>query len=156
MMYTLYYSCILSNWNKFFIPPRTTKFWVGGVGGVGVGGGCVGGVGWWGWRVYISFILPGRLSVRPSRIPCPLCNSYRSGWILSISGTNYHLHKRVCCTWWPLTLIYSTNTAKMWHILPYLLYRTYSSGWILSIFGTNKTSIRGCVACNDLWPWPIS
>ena len=26
----------------------------------------------------------------------------------------------------------------------------YSSGWILSIFG------RGCVACSDLWPWPVS
>ena len=32
----------------------------------------------------------------------------------------------------------------------------YSSGWILSIFGTNDSSMRGCVACDDPWPWPIS
>ena len=32
----------------------------------------------------------------------------------------------------------------------------YSSGRILSIFGTNDQSMRGCVACDEPWPWPIS
>ena len=33
----------------------------------------------------------------------------------------------------------------------------YSSGWILSIFLVQMiNSMRGCVACDDLWPWPIS
>ena len=32
----------------------------------------------------------------------------------------------------------------------------YSSRWILSIFGTMFNSTRGCVANDDLWPWPIS
>ena len=37
-------------------------------------------------------------SVRPSRLPCPLCNIYSSGWILSILATNDHYHERVCRT----------------------------------------------------------
>ena len=36
------------------------------------------------WGGYIGFTP----SVRPSRIPCPLCSIYSSGWILSIFGTN--------------------------------------------------------------------
>ena len=48
-----------------------------------------------------------RLSVSRSRLPCPLCNIYSFGWILSILATNDHY-------------------------------------------------LRGCVAHNDLWPWPIS
>ena len=32
----------------------------------------------------------------------------------------------------------------------------YSSGRILPIFGTNINSMRGCVACYDPWPWPIT
>ena len=40
-------------------------------------------------------------SVRPSRLPCPLCNIYSSGWILSILNTNDHYHERVCRTRWP-------------------------------------------------------
>ena len=34
--------------------------------------------------------------------------------------------------------------------------KIYSSRWILSIFTQMITSMRGCVAYNDLWPWPIS
>ena len=32
----------------------------------------------------------------------------------------------------------------------------YSSGWILSIFEQMINSMRGCVACDGPWPWPIS
>ena len=53
------------------------------------------------YRTFLTFIIPTsqrsclggilillRPSVHPSRIPCPLCNSYSSRWILSILGTN--------------------------------------------------------------------
>ena len=36
-----------------------------------------------------------RLSVCASCMPCPLCNVYSYGWILSILGTNDHYHERV-------------------------------------------------------------
>ena len=52
----------------------------------------------------VEYVCP---SVRPSRLPCPLCN-------------------------------------------------IYSSGWVVSILATKITTMRGCVAHNDLWPWPIS
>ena len=37
--------------------------------------------------------------------------------------------------------------------------KIYSSRWILSLFSTNDHhpgSMRGCVAYDDIWPWPIS
>ena len=65
----------------------------------------VGGVYW-----FLSVRLSVRLSVCPSvrlsRLPCPLCNIYNSGWIFSILATNDHYHERVCRTQWPLTLTY--------------------------------------------------
>ena len=39
---------------------------------------------------YIGFTPSVRPSIRPSRMPYPLCNVYSSGWILSILGTNDH------------------------------------------------------------------
>ena len=41
-------------------------------------------------------------SVRPSRMPCPLCNIYSCGWILFILGTNDQYHERVCRAPWPV------------------------------------------------------
>ena len=141
-------------------------------------------------------------SVRPSRMPCPLCNIYSSGWILSILGTNDHYHERVCRTQWPLTLTYIFKVIWPWLRKSCPLCSIYSSGWILfhilaqmiiiirgyvglyvflrkfeflTFFGLDFeikeytvldgffsylaqmiTSMRGCVTCNDLWPWPIS
>ena len=40
-----------------------------------------------------------------SRMPCPLCNVYSSGWIISILGTHDHCHEMVCRAQWRLTLI---------------------------------------------------
>ena len=42
---------------------------------------CVCGGGGGGGGGYIGFTPSVRLSVRPSRIPCPLCSFYSSGWI---------------------------------------------------------------------------
>ena len=147
-----------------------------------------------------------RPSIRLSRLPCPLCNIYSSGWIPSILATNDHYHERVCGTQWPLTLTYIFKVIWPWLRKSCPLCSIYDSGWILFIFGTNDhyhqrvccvfrffriwkfeflpnfrnfwaltlkkkstvldrffpylaqmiTSMRGCVACNDLWPWTIS
>ena len=82
-----------------------------------------------------------RLSVRPSvrlsRLPCPLCNIYSSGWILSILATNDHYHERVCRTQWPLTLTYIFKVIRPWLRKSCPLCSVYSSGWILFMFGTN-------------------
>ena len=78
-----------------------------------------------------------RPSVRLSRLPCPLCNIYSSGWILSILATNDHYHERVCRTHWPLTLTYIFKVIWPWHRKSCPLCIVYSSGWILFIFDTN-------------------
>ena len=38
-----------------------------------------------------------RLSVRPSRIPCPLCSAYSSGWIHFIFIHHIKQLQKVCC-----------------------------------------------------------
>ena len=95
----------------------------------------------WGVYWFHSVRLSVRLSVRPSvrlsRLPCPLCNIYSSGWILSILATNDHYHKRVCRTQWPLTLTYIFKVIRPWLKKSCPLCSVYSSGWILFIFGTN-------------------
>ena len=78
-----------------------------------------------------------RPSVRPSHLPCPLCNIYSSGWILSILATNDHYHERVCRTQWPLTLTYIFKVIWPWLRKSCPLCSVYSSGWILFIFSTN-------------------
>ena len=94
---------------------------------------------------YIGFTPSVRLSVRPSvcppvrpsRLPCPLCNIYSSGWILSILATNDHYHERVCRTQWPLTLTYIFKVIWPWLRKSCPLCSVYSSGWIIFICGTN-------------------
>ena len=78
-----------------------------------------------------------RPSVRLSRLPCPLCNIYNCGWILSILATNDHYHERVCRTQWPLTLTYIFKVIRPWLRKSCPLCSVYSSKWILFIFGTN-------------------
>ena len=89
-----------------------------------------------------------RLSVRPSRLPCPLCNIYSSGWILSILATNDHCHERVCRTQWPLTLTYIFKVIWHWLRKSCPLCSVYSSGWILLYLAQMITIIRGCDACH--------
>ena len=97
-----------------------------------------------------------RPSVRLSRLPCPLCNIYSSGWILSILATNDHYHVRVCRTQWPLTLTYIFRV-----IWPWLENRVCSVAFtVLDGFfwylAQMITIIRGCVACYVLfriWKW---
>ena len=90
---------------------------------------------------YIGFtpsVCPSvRPSIRLSRLPCPLCNIYSSGWILSILATNDHYHERVCRTQWPLTLTYIFKVIRPWFRKSCPLCSVYKSGWIIFIFGTN-------------------
>ena len=78
-----------------------------------------------------------RPSVRLSRLPCPLCNIYSSGWILSILATNDHYHERVCCIQWPLTLTYILKVIRPWLRKSCPLCSVYRSEWICFKFGTN-------------------
>ena len=91
----------------------------------------------WGVYWFHSVRLSVRLSVRPSRLPCPLCNIYNSGWILSILATNDHYHERVCRTQWPLTLTYIFKVIRSSHRKSCPLCSVYSSGWIPFIFSTS-------------------
>ena len=100
----------------FYYTPRTTKL-LGGI--------------------LVSLRPSVRPSVRLSRLPCPLCNIYSSGWILSILATNDHYHERVCRTQWPLTLTYIFKVIRPWLRKSCPLCSVYSSGWILFIFSTN-------------------
>ena len=92
-----------------------------------------------------------RLSVRPSRMRCPLYNIYSSGWILSILGTNDHYHERVCRATWPLTLTYIFKVIRPWLKKSCPLCSIYSSGWIFLYLAQMITIIRGCVACYDFF-----
>ena len=106
---------------SIFIPPEQRSCW-------GV---------YWFHSVRLSVRPSVRPSVRLSRLPCPLCNIYSSGWILSILATNDHYHERVCRTQWPLTLTYIFKVIRPWLRKSCPLCSVYSSGWILFIFGTN-------------------
>ena len=82
----------------------------------------------WGVCWFQSVCLSVRLSVRLSWLPCPLCNIYSSGWILSILATNDHYHERVCRTQWPLTLTYIFKVIRPWLRKSCPLCSVYSSG----------------------------
>ena len=87
------------------------------------------------WGVY--WFQSVRPSVRLSRLLCPLCNIYSSGWILSILATNDHYYERMCRTQWPLTLTYIFKVIMPWLRKSCPLCSVYSSRWIRFIFGTN-------------------
>ena len=116
-----------------------------------------------------------RPSVRPSRIPCPLCIIYTSGWILSIFGTNDQgLENRVRSVastvlngFFPY-LVQMITSMRRW---PWpISSRSFDLGLenrVRSVASTVQngffpylvqmiTTMRRCVACDDLWPWPIS
>ena len=92
---------------------------------------------YWFHSVRLSVRLSVRPSVRQSRLPCPLCNIYSSGWILSILATNDHYHERVCRTQWPLTLTYIFKVIWPWLRKSCPLCSVYNYRWIRFIFSTN-------------------
>ena len=85
--------------------------------------------------------------IRPwLRKSCPLCSIYISRWILFIFDTMITII-RVCdvclANFWNFSaLTLKTKSTVLDGFLPYL--------------SQMITSMRGCLAFNDLWPWPIS
>ena len=65
-------------------------------------------------------------------------------WSLSLEGASR------------VTFFSESENLKIFRPWPWK--KIYSSRWILSICSTAQliSSVIGCVACNDLWPWPIS
>ena len=106
---------------------------------------------WWPLTYIFNVIRPWL------RKSCPPCSVYSPGWILYVFGTNDYSHRRVC----PVLRFFQN-----WEI--------WIFGKFLKFFGLDLekkftvldgffpylvqmiTSMRGCVAYNDLWPWPIS
>ena len=113
------------------------------------------------FKVISTWLCNKTAKMCPSRMRCPLCNVYNSGWILSMLCANDHYHERMCRAPWPLTLTYISKvipawlcnkTAKICPSRPCPLRNVYSSGWILSILGTNDHyHKRVCCA-----PWPLT
>ena len=88
------------------------------------------------WPLTLTYIFK---AIRPwLRKSGPLCSVYSSGWILFIFLTNDHYHWRVCCV---LRFFRICKFEVLDGFFPYL--------------AQTIISIRGCVACNDLWHWPI-
>ena len=100
------------------------------------------------WGVYwFQSVRPSvRPSARLSRLPCPPCNIYSSGWILSILATNDHYHEKVCHTQWPLTLPISSRSFDL--DLENRV-RSVASTVLDGFFYLAQmiTIIRGCVTC---------
>ena len=91
------------------------------------------------------------------RKSCLLCSVYSSGWMLFIFGTHDHCHLRVFRV---LRLFF-----RIWKIEFLAIFKiSRPSPWKKSTaldgffpyLAQMITSMRGCVAYNDLWPWPIS
>ena len=89
------------------------------------------------------------------RKSCPLCSVYSSGWILFIFGTNDHYHVlRVMFFFRIWKFEFLANFWNFW-ALTLKIFFTVLDGFFPYLIQM-ITSMRGCVAYNDLWPWPIS
>ena len=108
------------------------------------------------WPMTLTYIFK---VIRPwLRKSCPLCSVYSSGWILYIFGTNNHYHYRVCRV---LRFFSESANLNFWQIFeifrpwPWKKKSAVLDGF-LPYLAQMITSVRVCVAYNDLWPWPIS
>ena len=88
---------------------------------------------------------------------CPLCSVYSSGWILSIFGTNDHYHYKVCHVLRFFQNLKILNFGKCFKLFGLDLEKKSTIlDWFFPYLAQMITTIRGCVAYNDLWPWPLS
>ena len=133
-----------------------------------------------GYFGFIPFVRTSvRPSVRPSRIPCPLCSAYRSGWIHFLFIHLIKLLQKVCCVLsfcknskFQFLAIFIPSAMKLGGYIGFTLSVRLSSrsfgleNLVYSVASTVPdgffpylvqmiTSMRRCVACGDLWPWPI-
>ena len=80
----------------------------------------------------------------------PLCSICSSGWILFVFGTNDHYHYRVC------RILHFFQNLKILKFRPWPWKKSTVLDGFFPYLTQMITSMRGCVAYNDLWPWPIS
>ena len=108
---------------------------------------------WWPLTLTYTFKV-----IRPwLRKSCPLCSVYNSGWIILIYSTNDHYYWRVCrvlCFFQNLDISIFGKFLKVFS-LDLEKKSTVPNGFI-PYLAHMITNMRGCVAYNDLWPWPIS
>ena len=109
---------------------------------------------WWSVTLTHTFKV-----IRPWFIKwCPLCSVYSSGWII------FFIWHRCSLLWEgvsPVTFFSVSKKLKFWQIFEFLSSLTLKKkSTVLNGFfpylAQMTTSMRGCVAYNDLWPWPIS
>ena len=86
---------------------------------------------------------------------CPLCNVHISACFFFIFGINDHYYYRVC------RMLRFVQNLNFWQLKkkirpwPWKKKSTVLDGFF-PYLAQMITSMRGCVAYNDLWPWPIS
>ena len=106
-------------------------------------------------------------SVRPS--VCATCIS--TLYTLQFLMDSFHIRQKWSLAWhgvaciMTLILTYNLKVIQLWichktiktsHILSCSLYTTYDLDEFFPYLVQMITSIRGCVACNNFWPWCIS
>ena len=107
------------------------------------------------WPLTLTYIFK---VIRPwLRKSCPLCSVYGSGWILFLFGTNDHYQLGVCRV---LRFFSESENLKFWQIFknfrPWRCKKNTVLDGFFPYLEQMITSKWGCVAYNDLWPWPIS
>ena len=104
------------------------------------------------WPMTLTYIVK---VIQPLlRKSCPLCSVYSSGWIILIFGTNDHYHWRVYRV---LCFFRICEFENFWNFSALTLRKksTVLDGFF-PYLAQMITSMRRCVAYNDLWPWPLS
>ena len=88
---------------------------------------------------------------------CPLCSIYSTGWILFIFSANNRYYKRVCRVLRFFRICKFEFLANFRNFLALTLKKksTVLDGFFPCL-AQMITSMRGCVAYNEFWPWPIS
>ena len=89
-----------------------------------------------------------RLSVHPSRIPCPICSIYSSGWILFIFGTQMMNSMSGCVACddpWPGPISSRSLGLDLVNCVRSVV-STFLDGFFLYL-AQMITIIRGCVGC---------
>ena len=107
------------------------------------------------WRLTLTFIFK---VIRPwIRKSCLLCSVYSAGWIFFIFGTNDHYHYRVCrmLLFFRISKFEFLANSKIFSALT-LKKKSTGLDRFFPYLAQMITSMRVCVAYNDLWPWPIS
>ena len=107
------------------------------------------------WPLTLTYIFK---VIRPwLRKSCPLCSLYSSGSNFYIFSTNDHYHQRVC------HVLHFFQNLEIWIFGKFLKFfgvdlekkSTVLDGFF-PYLAQMITSMRGSVAYNDPWPWPIS